>query len=133
MRALAGTAFAGVPNFFLMAGPNTGSGNTSLLLVIEAQVATIVAALRYMDAEGIAALEATEAAMTAYNDEVQRRMAPTVWNTGGCVSWYLDRQGRNTTLWPGSITAFRKAARFRPDDYHRRRRAPNPATKGVSR
>jgi len=29
-----------------------------------------------------------------------------VWTTGGCASWYLDDQGRNTTLWPGSTWRF---------------------------
>jgi cyclohexanone monooxygenase len=35
-------------------------------------------------------------------------MQPTVWNTGGCASWYLDEHGRNTTLWPGSTFGFRR-------------------------
>ncbi len=28
------------------------------------------------------------------------RLEGTVWNAGGCASWYLDDAGRNTTLWP---------------------------------
>ena len=31
---------------------------------------------------------------------MQAKAAPTVWNSGGCSSWYLDEAGRNTTLWP---------------------------------
>ena len=31
-------------------------------------------------------------------------MKRTVWNTGGCTSWYLDASGRNTTIWPGTTT-----------------------------
>ena len=31
-----------------------------------------------------------------WNDDLQRRMKRTVWNTGGCSSWYLDDHGRNT-------------------------------------
>jgi hypothetical protein len=27
-------------------------------------------------------------------------MGRTVWNSGGCASWYIDAQGRNTTIWP---------------------------------
>jgi hypothetical protein len=34
-----------------------------------------------------------------------------VWNTGGCTSWYLDANGRNTTVWPGTTAEFRKATR----------------------
>lgn len=36
-------------------------------------------------------------------------MKRTVWNTGGCTSWYLDASGRNTTIWPGTTTEFRRA------------------------
>ena len=35
-------------------------------------------------------------------------MGRTVWNTGGCASWYLDAHGRNTTLWPRTTFAFRR-------------------------
>ncbi len=38
-------------------------------------------------------------------------MTRTVWNTGGCTSWYLDANGRNTTIWPGTTTEFRTATR----------------------
>jgi hypothetical protein len=34
-----------------------------------------------------------------------------VWNTGGCTSWYLDASGRNTTIWPGTTSEFRRATR----------------------
>ena len=42
---------------------------------------------------------------------MQRRMRRTVWNTGGCNSWYLDANGRNTTAWPGTTAEFRRATR----------------------
>jgi hypothetical protein len=36
---------------------------------------------------------------------------------GGCASWYLDKTGRNSTLWPWSTYAFMRRARFERDDY----------------
>jgi cyclohexanone monooxygenase len=36
-----------------------------------------------------------------FNAEIEQRMEGTVWTTGGCGSWYLDANGRNSTLWPG--------------------------------
>ncbi|MDT0488388.1 cyclohexanone monooxygenase, partial [Streptomyces sp. DSM 41640] len=39
------------------------------------------------------------------------RMKRTVWNTGGCTSWYLDAEGRNTTVWPGTTGEFRRQTR----------------------
>jgi len=50
--------------------------------------------------------------------EVRRRLADTVWERGGCRSWYRDAQGRNTTLWPGHTFEFRRRlARFDADSY----------------
>jgi cyclohexanone monooxygenase len=42
---------------------------------------------------------------------VQDRLADSVWMTGGCASWYLDKHGNNTTLWPGFTFEFRKQTR----------------------
>ena len=46
-------------------------------------------------------------------------MKRTVWNTGGCQSWYLDAHGRNTITWPKSTLTFRRQlARFDTEAYH---------------
>jgi hypothetical protein len=45
-------------------------------------------------------------------------MRNTIWTRGGCTSWYLDSEGRNTTLWPSFTFRFRQLTRhFDPDDY----------------
>ena len=46
MSAYCGTTIPAFPNFFMLAGPNTGIGHTSLVVMIEAQVAHVVGALR---------------------------------------------------------------------------------------
>ena len=38
------------------------------------------------------------------------RMRGTVWDTAGCVSFYLDARGRNATLWPDFTWRFRRRA-----------------------
>jgi cation diffusion facilitator CzcD-associated flavoprotein CzcO len=108
MEAHRGTTIAGFPNFFLMPGPNTGTGHTSQVFMIEQQVGHIVAALERMDARGAATIEPRPDAQRAYNAALQARMAKTVWLRGGCTSWYLDANGRNTTLWPYSSLRFRR-------------------------
>jgi cation diffusion facilitator CzcD-associated flavoprotein CzcO len=114
-QALLGAAITGFPNFFLMLGPNTGLGHTSQIVMIEGQIQYIAGALRTMQSRGATVLEARPEAQATFNDEVQRRLQPTVWNTGGCRSWYLDRNGRNSTLWPGSTWSFRtRTRRFDP-------------------
>jgi len=65
-----------------------------------------------------AALEPRADAQRRWNADLQRRMKRTVWNTGGCSSWYLDHHGRNTVLWPKSTFTFRRLlARFDADAY----------------
>ena len=118
MAAYKGTTVHGFPNLFMMTGPNTGQGHTSVVFVIESQVAYLRDALRTMRAEGYAAVEPRADAQRKWNADVQRRMKHTVWSRGGCSSWYLDRHGRNTVLWPKStFTLRRKLAAFDADAY----------------
>ena len=125
MEAYLGTSVAGFPNLFLLVGPNTGLGHTSMVFMIESQVAYVMDALAHMDSTAATTLEVREDALADYNDDLQRRLAGTVWNAGGCRSWYLDANGRNTTLWPGSTWTFRRRTRrFDPWAYVTR---PGPA------
>jgi cation diffusion facilitator CzcD-associated flavoprotein CzcO len=109
MQAHRGTTINGFPNLFFLVGPNTGLGHTSMVYVIESQIEYVLRALEAMDREGIAAMEPTAAAQEAFNAALQRRLRGTVWDQGGCASWYLDDTGRNTTLWPWFTFRFRKA------------------------
>ena len=102
---------AGFPNLFMLVGPNTGLGHTSLIYMIESQVAYTIDALRHLERTGAPAVEVRPEAQLAYNRIVQRRMAGTVWTAGGCASWYLDTHGHNTTLWPTFTWRFRRGPR----------------------
>ncbi|WP_433078426.1 flavin-containing monooxygenase [Dactylosporangium sp. CA-052675] len=116
-QAFRGTTVAGFPNLFLLLGPNTGLGHNSVVLMIEAQIAYLLAALKTLDRKGIRALEPRPEAQARFVARVDRRMAGTVWATG-CRSWYLDSTGRNSTLWPGSTWAYRlMMRRFDRDAY----------------
>jgi cation diffusion facilitator CzcD-associated flavoprotein CzcO len=112
MEALRGASAAGFPNWMTLIGPNTGLGNSSMILMIESQLNYLADFVRQLDVlGGRAALDARPAAVAAWNHRVQERMKRTVWNTGGCTSWYLDANGRNSTIWPGTTTEFRRATR----------------------
>ncbi|MEU3348702.1 NAD(P)/FAD-dependent oxidoreductase [Streptomyces sp. NPDC006700] len=112
MAALRGASAAGFPNLVTIIGPNTGLGNSSMILMIESQLNYLADYLRQLCVlGGRAALDARPSAVNAWNRKVQERMKRTVWNTGGCTSWYLDAGGRNTTVWPGTTTEFRQATR----------------------
>jgi cation diffusion facilitator CzcD-associated flavoprotein CzcO len=117
-KALAGTTVAGFPNLFILMGPNTGLGHTSVLYMLEAQIDHVLGALGHMRASGLGAVEPRPEAQAAYVASVDRRMRGTVWVSGGCASWYLDATGRNSTLWPDTTYGFRRrVARFRPKEY----------------
>ncbi len=117
-KAFMGTTVAGFPNLFLLQGPNTGLGHTSVIVMMESQMEHVVGALRFLDSTGALAVEPKPEAQARFVTSVDRDMAQTVWMTGGCRSWYLDGTGRNSTLWPGSTLSFRRQAeRFDPADY----------------
>ncbi|MFD4047110.1 flavin-containing monooxygenase [Streptomyces sp. NPDC058611] len=117
MQSLRGATAAGFPNWMTIIGPNTGLGNSSMILMIESQLnymADYLRQLALLDGSslgGKVALAARPSAVNTWNRHVQARMERTVWNTGGCTSWYLDAQGRNTTVWPGTTGEFRKETR----------------------
>jgi cation diffusion facilitator CzcD-associated flavoprotein CzcO len=111
MAALRGCAVDGFPNLLLIIGPNTGLGNSSMILMIESSLNYMADYLRTLSRTGAAALDAKPAAVAAWTEQTQLRASRTVWNTGGCKSWYLDASGRNTTAWPGTTAEFRRATR----------------------
>ncbi|MFE7131558.1 flavin-containing monooxygenase [Streptomyces sp. NPDC057638] len=112
MRSLRGATAAGFPNWMSIIGPNTGLGNSSMILMIESQLNYMADYLRQLTVlGGRTALVPREEAVTEWNRGLQERMRRTVWNTGGCTSWYLDAAGRNTTVWPGTTGEFRRVTR----------------------
>ena len=116
-RAHLGATVAGFPNLFIMLGPNTGLGHSSMVYMIESQIAYVVDALRAMRERGVEVVEVREDVMARSNERLQRRMRRTVWSTG-CKSWYLDAEGRNPTLWPDWTWRFRRrTARFEESEY----------------
>ena len=126
-RAHLGLAIHGFPNFFFLLGPNTGLGHTSVVLMIEHQIEHVLGALRHLAArraDGSVTLEPRASAQAEFLADVDARMRGTVWTTGGCSSWYLDRTGRNSTLWPGTTLSFRRrVTRFDAREYEERSHA----------
>ncbi|PIK70915.1 4-hydroxyacetophenone monooxygenase [Methylobacterium frigidaeris] len=106
-----GVALAGFPNFFMLLGPNTGLGHNSVVLMIEAQVEYVLACLAEMRARKLAAIEPTPEAQARYLAELEARLSGSIWQQGGCASWYQDAAGRNIALWPGTVVAYRRSLR----------------------
>jgi cation diffusion facilitator CzcD-associated flavoprotein CzcO len=120
-EAYKGLAIAGFPNWFMLMGPNTGPGHTSVLVFTEAQIQHAMQAIRSMIAENLHSVEVRRDVMDRYNRGIQRRMRHMVWSSG-CHSWYLSPDGSNHALYPGFAAEYAvRARRFRRADYAIRR------------
>jgi cation diffusion facilitator CzcD-associated flavoprotein CzcO len=119
MRAYLGITVPGFPNLFTLMGPNTGLGHSSIVYMLESQIAYLAGALDAIDQHGLGVLDVRPSAAESFNEEMQERLSRSVWNAGGCASWYLDADGRNTVMWPGSTFEYRlRTRRFRLGPYH---------------
>ena len=117
-QAFQGTTVSGFPNLFLLMGPNTGLGHSSMVYMIESQITYVLAALDAMRARRADAVDVRLDVQDAFNAELQAKLAETVWQSGGCRSWYQHASGRNVVLWPGFTWAFRQLlAEFHADEY----------------
>lgn len=96
-----GITVAGMPNAFFLLGPNTGLGHTSVVFMIESQIHYVAGAIKAIDRAGVAAIAPRRSVQDEFNATLQRKLQGTVWNTGGCQSWYMDEHGNNRTLWSG--------------------------------
>ena len=116
-RAHMGSTVPGFPNLFMLLGPNTGLGHSSMVYMIESQVAYVAGALQEMRRRGAGVAEVRREVAERFNASIDERMQDTVWTTG-CKSWYLDDTGRNGTLWPDWTFAFRRRShRFEAAEY----------------
>ncbi|MFZ0042395.1 MAG: NAD(P)/FAD-dependent oxidoreductase [Solirubrobacteraceae bacterium] len=111
-QAYFGASVPGFPNFFLLLGPNTGLGHSSMIYMIESQIEHVLAAVTTMDRLGARTIEVRPEAYEAFNRDLDERLAGTVWQEA-CSTWYFDVSGRNAALWPDWTWRFRRrAARF---------------------
>ena len=112
MSAFWGITVNNFPNFFMLLGPNTGLGHNSVVLMIEAQVRYVMSCLKIMKRRKRNVMEVRAEAQEQFVRNVHERLKGTVWQSGGCKSWYQDqRTGENTTLWPGSVLEYVRKTR----------------------
>jgi cation diffusion facilitator CzcD-associated flavoprotein CzcO len=109
--AYKGAAVAGYPNLFFLVGPNTGLGHNSIVFMIESQISYVAGALAAMRRRGARVVDVRPEAQAAYNAMLDQMTEGTVWVSGGCSSYYIDRNGRNSTIWPTFTWPFRRRTR----------------------
>ena len=100
MQSRLGMAMAGFPSLFLLGGPNTGLGHNSVVFMLEAQIGHVLRCLRLVMKRNATSIEVRPEVQAAFIWRLDKWMQRTIW-LSGCRSWYLDHNGRNTTLWPG--------------------------------
>ncbi len=132
-EAYKGTMTTGFPNLFFLMGPNTGLGHNSMVYMIESQIHYVLGALDLLGERRLRSLEVKREVQDRFNGKLQGSLGNTVWNAGGCKSWYLHPvSGRNCTVWPGFTWRFRLLTRnFDPAAYHFSRSVPVHAAQGA--
>lgn len=110
-RAHHGVTVAGFPNLFLLYGPNTNLGHSSIVYMLESQAEHVVRLLELSGEAQRGTLEVREDVLDRYAERMDRELAGTVWNDGGCSSWYIDARGRNSVQWPTFTFRYREQVR----------------------
>jgi cation diffusion facilitator CzcD-associated flavoprotein CzcO len=111
-------AVNGYPNAFMLLGPNVGNGHGSVTTLVELLSDYIVRAIEATEAADAASIEVKRHVQDVWNAEVQDSLQGTVWNDGGCSSYYIDRNGRNSAIYPWTTVRFRRDTEtFRPEDF----------------
>jgi cyclohexanone monooxygenase len=115
--AYLGMAVPGVPNFFMLYGPNTNVGSNSVIFMLEAQANYIVRALKYMRRKRKTYIAIRSQAMADFIAKIDQWMEGTVWLTR-CSNYFRAANGRVVTQWPRSARAFwEMTRRFKASDY----------------
>jgi cation diffusion facilitator CzcD-associated flavoprotein CzcO len=122
-RAYLGLSVPGFPNMFLLYGPNTNGGTGSVIYVIEAGVAHVIAALDALQAARADRIEVRRERTDTFNHELRAALERTVWHTG-CTNWYVDENGNDPSQWPWMWSTYRRRTQqLGPDAYELTARA----------
>ncbi|KAJ8094043.1 hypothetical protein PM082_009933 [Marasmius tenuissimus] len=103
--AFMGTTLPGFPNFFMLAGPNTTTGHTSVIFTEECQIDYMLQLIKPIIYRDVKTVEVTDKSTDRYNDKIQDRLRRSVFVD--CVSWYRKgRDGKVTSIFPGTAFLF---------------------------
>ncbi|MFT7590018.1 MAG: cation diffusion facilitator CzcD-associated flavoprotein CzcO [Limisphaerales bacterium] len=117
-RAYLGTSMPKFPNLFIVTGPNTGIGHTSALVIIEAQMNYIMDSITTLLNKQLDYIEVKVEAEEEYTNAIHKEMSKTVWDNGGCNSWYKSKSGKVIAMFPGFSFTYRRMARKLKQEDH---------------
>lgn len=106
--AFKGAMHSQFPNYFMITGPNTGVGTSSVVYMIELQLDYLLKLIEACVPGHTIAVKPES--LQRFNEEIQKELSQSVW-ASGCDSWYLRDDGKITTLFPGNARKFAKQHR----------------------
>ena len=116
-KAYLGITVPGFPNMFLLYGPNTNGGATSVIYAVEAATRHVIAAIREMERANARTIELRTEAAEAFDRELRAALEGTVWHSG-CTNWYVDERGADPNQWPWVWSTYRRrTAKVDRSDY----------------
>jgi cation diffusion facilitator CzcD-associated flavoprotein CzcO len=99
-QAYLGIAMDKFPNFFMVFGPNTATGHSSVVLASENAVNYSLKFIDLILKGEISTWEVKEEAERNWTDKVQTTLKRTTFHQGGCTSWYKNDRDWNSSVYP---------------------------------
>lgn len=99
-QAYMGNAMDGFPNLFIIFGPNTATGHSSVILASENMVEYTLKFIKRILKGDVKTFEVRKEREIAWTEKIQAALKSTVWHAGGCHSWYKTANGWNATAYP---------------------------------
>ncbi|MGH1450662.1 MAG: flavin-containing monooxygenase [Pseudomonadaceae bacterium] len=116
-EAYKGISVSGFPNLFILYGPNTNLGHSSIIYMLESQFNYVVGCLQALKRRGLRYIDVKPDVQSAFNARIQDAISTTIWSRG-CNSWYQTAEGKQTNNWPGYTFSYRRLTRTPElDDY----------------
>lgn len=116
--AYLGTLVPGFPNFFILLGPNVGSGHGgSMIRNIENQAHYALRIVEAMIERGARSVEVREDVFQDYVTRLDAAHEKLVWTHPGADNWYRNSRGRIIAITPWRNDSFwRMTRQANPDD-----------------
>ncbi len=115
-RAYLGLCVPDFPNLFVVYGPNTNLGGSSVINMLEAASGAITTLLQHAESQGARSIAVRPDVEERYDEEIQDRLTSSVW--ASCHNWYHQDGGRISTNWPGLVAEYqRRCASIDPADF----------------
>jgi len=105
-HAYLGMCMPDFPNLFVVYGPNTNLGGSSIINMLEAASRAITTLLRHTASKDARSVVVRPEAEERYDEEIQGRLSDSVW--ASCHNWYHEDGGRISTNWPGQVAEYQR-------------------------